>query len=132
MAKRVRVPEESEFPHPRKSLALMGQDAALAIAARAIRGARPPQAWLITGPPGIGKATFAYRIARYLLAFGATADGPADLSVPENNAASIQVASASHPGLLVLKRGYNDAGKLMTVLSVDELRKLGGFFGMTS
>src|SRR5271154_1139434 len=104
------------FAHPREMHRLIGQDDALARAARAIRGGRPPQAWLITGPPGIGKATFAYRIARYLLAFGATAGGPADLSVPENNAASIQVASASHPGMLVLKRGTNDAGKLMTVL----------------
>jgi DNA polymerase-3 subunit delta' len=120
------------FAHPRETHRLIGQDEALARAARAIRGGRPPQAWLIAGPPGIGKATFAYRVARYLLAFGATADGPADLSVPENNPASIQVASASHPGLLVLKRGLNDAGKLMTVLSVDEIRKLGGFFGMTS
>jgi DNA polymerase-3 subunit delta' len=120
------------FAHPRETHRLIGQDEALARAARAIRGGRPPQAWLITGPPGIGKATFAYRVARYLLAFGATAEGPADLSVPENNAASIQVASASHPGLLVLKRGLNDAGKLMTVLSVEEIRKLGGFFGMTS
>ena len=40
-------------------------------AARAIRSGRPPSAWLITGPPGIGKATLAYRIARYLLAHGA-------------------------------------------------------------
>jgi DNA polymerase III subunit delta' len=120
------------FAHPRETHRLIGQDEALARAARAIRSGKPPQAWLITGPPGVGKATFAYRIARYLLAFGATADGPADLSVPKNNAASIQVASASHPGMLVLKRGYNDAGKLMTVLSVDEIRKLGGFFGMTS
>ncbi len=120
------------FAHPREMHRLIGQDEALTRAARAIRSGRPPQAWLITGPPGIGKATFAYRIARYLLAFGATADGPADLSVPENNAASIQVASASHPGMLVLKRGYNEQGKLMTVLSVEEIRKLGGFFGMTS
>ena len=120
------------FAHPRETHRLIGQDEALARAARAIRGGRLPQAWLITGPPGIGKATFAYRIARYLLAFGATADGPADLSVPENNAASIQVASASHPGMLVLKRGYNEQGKLMTVLPVEEIRKLGGFFGMTS
>jgi len=120
------------FAHPRETHRLIGQDEALARAARAIRSGKPPQAWLITGPPGIGKATFAYRIARYLLAFGATAEGPADLSVPENDAASIQVASASHPGMLVLKRGLNDAGKLMTVLSVEEIRKLGGFFGMTS
>src|SRR5665213_2883367 len=120
------------FAHPRETHRLVGQDEALARAARAIRSGKPPQAWLITGPPGIGKATFAYRVARYLLAFGATAEGPADLSVPENNAASIQVASASHPGMLVLKRGYNDAGKLMTVLSVAEIRRLAGFFGMTS
>ncbi|MEI9930464.1 MAG: hypothetical protein WDM89_07895 [Rhizomicrobium sp.] len=130
MAKRSKPVETIEtdrlegFAHPRETHRLIGQDEALARAARAIRGGRPPQAWLITGPPGIGKATFAYRVARYLLAFGATADGPADLSVPENNAASIQVASASHPGMLVLKRGLNDAGKLMTVLSVEEIRKL--------
>src|SRR3954471_20163982 len=70
------------FPHPRETTALIGQDAALARAGRAIRGGRPPQAWLICGPPGIGKATLAYRIARYLLAYGATDRGAADLSVP--------------------------------------------------
>ena len=75
----------------------------------------------------------AYRIARYLLAYGATAIGPEDLSVPQDNAAARQVAAQSHPGLLVLKRGINPkTGKLMTVLSVDEIRKLAGFFGMTS
>jgi DNA polymerase-3 subunit delta' len=119
--------------HPRETTRLVGQDTALARAATAIRSGRPPQAWLITGPPGIGKATLAYRIARYLLAYGATDKGPADLSVPARDPASIQVASASHPGLLVLKRGINpDTGKLMTVVSVDEIRKLAGFFGMTS
>ena len=134
-AKQIEIVETDRlegFAHPRQTSRLIGQDDALARAARAIRGGRPPQAWLIAGPPGIGKATLAYRIARYLLAFGATAEGPADLSVPESAPASIQVASASHPGLLVLKRGLSDAGKLMTVLSVDEIRRLGGFFGMTS
>ena len=56
------------FAHPRETTRLVGQDEALARAARAIRSGRPPQAWLIAGPPGIGKATLAYRIARYLLA----------------------------------------------------------------
>jgi len=129
---RVETDRLEGFSHPRETARLIGQDEALARAARAIRSGRPPQAWLISGPPGIGKATFAYRIARYLLAFGATDRGPADLSVPANDAASIQVAAGSHPGLLVLKRGYNDAGKLMSVLSVAEMRRLGGFFGMTS
>src|SRR5690349_17681192 len=78
-------------PHPRETFRLIGQDAALAVASRSIRSGRPPQAWLISGPPGIGKATLAYRIARYLLRYGATAKGPDDLAVPEKDAVSLQV-----------------------------------------
>jgi DNA polymerase-3 subunit delta' len=133
MAKRTAKAAESEFPHPRVITALLGQDAILAKAARAIRSGKPPQGWLISGPPGVGKATMAYRIARYLLAYGATADGPADLAVPANDPAALQVAAGSHPGLLLLQRGINPrTEKLMTVLGVDEIRKLAGFFGMTS
>jgi len=121
------------FAHPREARELLGQDVALARAARALRTGRPPSAWLITGAPGTGKATLAYRIAKYLLAYGATAEGTEDLSVPEDNAASRQVLAQSHPGLLVLKRAINPrTGKLMTVLSVDEIRRLSDFFGMTS
>ncbi len=139
MAKRARsedVPETDRiegFPHPRETACLVGQDTALSRVSRAIRSGRPPQAWLISGPPGVGKATLAYRMARYMLAFGATDKGAEDLSVPEKDTAAIQVAAASHPGLLVLKRGLNpETGKLMNVLSVNEVRRLAGFFGMTS
>lgn len=139
MAKRARSEDIAEpdriegFPHPRETTRLVGQDTAVARISRAIRSGRPPQAWLISGPPGVGKATLAYRMARYLLAFGATDKGPDDLAVPDKDAASIQVASASHPGLLVLKRGLNpETGKLMSVISVNEVRRLAGFFGMTS
>ena len=74
MAKRTRISEPGEsdriegFPHPRETLDMVGQVVALGRAARAIRSGKPPQGWLISGPPGIGKATLAYRIARYLLA----------------------------------------------------------------
>lgn len=138
MAKRAAAePNDSDqiggFSHPRDSFDLLGQDAVLARAARALRAGRPPSAWLITGPPGIGKATLAYRIARYLLAHGATEAGPEDLTVPQDNSAARQVSAQSHPGLLVLKRAINPrTGKLMTVLSVDEIRRLSDFFGMTS
>ena len=139
MAKRTRSDEIAEtdriegFAHPRETTRLVGHDWALARVARSIRTGRPPQAWLISGPPGVGKATLAYRMARYVLAFGATEKGPADLSVPERDSAAVQLAAASHPGLLVLKRGLNpDTGRLMNVLSVAVVRSLAGFFGMTS
>jgi DNA polymerase-3 subunit delta' len=133
MAKPTRDTAESDDDGPRKTLRLIGQDAALAIVSRALRQGRPPQAWLIAGPPGVGKATLAYRIARYLLAYGATADGPADLSVPAKHPACVQVAAGSHPGLLVLKRGVDpETGKASNVLSVGEVRRLTGFFGMTA
>ena len=120
------------FAHPRATYDLIGQDAALVRAARAIRAGRPPQAWLIAGPPGIGKATLAYRIARYVLRYGATDKGPPDLAVPPPDSVSRQIEAQSHPGLLVLKRQENDRGKLKTVLDVDEVRRLGAFFGMTA
>jgi DNA polymerase-3 subunit delta' len=139
MAKRSAPPEPNDsdriegFAHPRENELLVGQDVVLRRAARALRAGRPPSAWLMTGPPGIGKATLAYRIARYLLAYGASDAGPEDLSVPAEHPAARQVTAQSHPGLLVLKRPINPkTGKLMTVLSVDEIRRLGDFFGMTS
>src|SRR6185436_19499055 len=101
MAKRSADPSDSDriegFAHPREIHALFGQDQALSRAARALRLGRPPSAWLITGAPGIGKATLAYRIARYLLAHGATEAGADDLSVPEHHPAARQVAAGSHP-----------------------------------
>ncbi len=139
MAKRARseeIPETDRiqgFAHPRETIRLVGQDVALARVSRAIRSGRPPQAWLLCGPPGVGKATLAYRMARYLLVHGATGEGAEDLSVPEKNSTALQVAAGSHPGLLILKRGLNpETGKLMNVLSVGEIRRLAGFFGMTS
>lgn len=120
-------------PHPRETFRFIGQEEALARAARAIRNGRVPQGLLIGGPPGVGKATLAYRIARYLLKYSATADGPADLGVPADDRVSVQIAAKSHPGLKVLKRGINpETGRLMTVLSVAEIRSLSGFFGLTS
>lgn len=139
MARRPAAPDIEDpdridgFAHPRENFTLLGQEAALTRAARAIRGGRPPQAWLIAGPPGIGKATLAYRIARYMLAFGANDTGPQDLHVAADNPDARRIAARAHPGLLVLKRGISQrTGKLMTETSVDEIRKLAGFFGMTS
>jgi DNA polymerase-3 subunit delta' len=124
--------EEDEKLHPKKSYVLFGQDDALARAASAIRSGRPPQGWLLTGPPGIGKATLAYRIARYLLNFGASDRGPENLFVPSDNIVSHQIAESVHPELTVIVRGVDKKGKPRTVLTVDEIRKLSGFFGLSA
>jgi len=119
-------------PHPRETYELIGQDAGLARAARAIRSGTLPQAWLLAGPPGIGKATLAYRMARYLLRYGATAAGPPDLFVAPADPVSRQIEAQAHPGLLVLRRRENDKGKLRKDLDVGEIRRSGAFFGLTA
>jgi DNA polymerase-3 subunit delta' len=120
-------------PHPREVYDLIGQDEALSRASRIIRSGRPPHGLMLAGPAGIGKATLAYRIARYVLRHGASADGPRDLAVPKTDIVSRQVEAQAHPGLLVLKRPRDEkTGRLKTVVSVDEIRRLGGFFGLTS
>jgi DNA polymerase-3 subunit delta' len=45
---------------------------------------------------------------------------------------SRQVEAQAHPGLLVLKRPWDDKGKLKSVVTVDEVRRLGEFFGLKS
>lgn len=139
MARRAREEEPFESDrvagqaHPRETLTLIGHGDALARAARAIRGGRPPQAWLLAGPPGVGKATLAYRIARYLLSYGASDRGQENLEVPANDPVVALTKAGAHPGLLVLKRGLHpETSKPMTVLGVDEIRKLASFFGLTS
>src|SRR5262249_486198 len=52
--------------------------------------------------------------------------------VPANDPVSRQIEAEAHPGLVVVKRRRNDKGKLKTVINIDEIRKLGPFFGMTS
>ncbi|HHS94433.1 MAG TPA: DNA polymerase III subunit delta', partial [Rhodobacterales bacterium] len=54
-------------PHPRETVTLVGQGEAEAAFLEAFTSQRLHHAWLITGPRGVGKATLAWRIARFLL-----------------------------------------------------------------
>ena len=60
-------------PHPRETARLIGQEAAEAAFLDSFRQGRAPHGWLITGPRGVGKATLAWRIARFLLGAGSIA-----------------------------------------------------------
>ncbi|RAK68892.1 DNA polymerase III subunit delta' [Phenylobacterium kunshanense] len=117
---------EIEVPHPRDVHDLSGQEAAeVAFEAARARG-RLHHAWLLTGPEGVGKATFAYRAARRLL--GAPADPRHGvLGSDPGHPVSRQVAARSHPDLLVLEREGPD-GKPRKVIPVDDARRLAEFF----
>lgn len=94
-------------------------------------------AWLITGTTGIGKATFAFRAARYLLEHPDPSD-PAlalhsDLSVEAGSRAAAKVAAGAHPNLLHLSRPYDEKNKrFKTEIPVDEVRRTQAFFGTTA
>ena len=103
----------------------------------AYRGGRIPHAWLIGGEPGIGKATLAYRMARFVLAHPDPA-APAvqnakSLAVPADHPVARRIAGQAHGDLLMLERVVNEkTGKLFTVTRVDDVRRTVPFFGSTA
>jgi DNA polymerase-3 subunit delta' len=117
---------ELEIPHPREVFELEGQTAAEAAFEDARGRGRLHHAWLLTGPEGVGKATFAYRAARRLL--GAPADPERGLlGADPAHPVSRQVLNRAHPDLLVVERIGED-GKPRKVIPVDEVRRLSEFF----
>ncbi|SMX43170.1 DNA polymerase III subunit delta' [Actibacterium lipolyticum] len=130
-------------PHPRETLALLGHDNAQAAFLDAFNTGRMHHGWLITGPRGVGKATLAWRIARFLLAQPAKDDGglfgapppPDSLDIGEDHPVAHRMAALSEPGLFLLRRAWDDSKKparLKTVITVDEVRKLKGFFSLSA
>ena len=113
-------------PHPRDIYELQGAEDAEQAWLEALERGRMHHAWLLVGPEGVGKATFAYRAARRLLgarpdlAHGLTGSDP-------QHPVSRQVASRAHPDLLVLERETDD-GKARKSIPVDEARRLPEFF----
>ncbi|MFD1912415.1 DNA polymerase III subunit delta' [Halodurantibacterium flavum] len=116
-------------PHPRETTALLGQDAAEARFLDALRQGRLHHGWLLTGPRGVGKATLAWRIARALLA-GSSGES---LDVPPDHPVARRLLAQSEPGLFLLRRAWDaDKKRLKTVITVDEVRRLKGFFNLSA
>src|SRR5436305_5511774 len=122
--------------HPRETSILAGHREAEAALLNAYRSGRIPHAWLIGGAQGIGKATLASRMARFVLAhrnpLAPSVQRAETLAVDRSDPVARQVAAAAHGGLLVLERGLNDRGVLRTVITVDETRETISFFGSTA
>src|SRR5712672_4575226 len=122
--------------HSRETTALFGHREAEMALLNAFRSGRIPHAWLIGGAQGIGKATLAYQMARFVLAHrnptAPDVQGAETLWVDPSEPVARHVAAGAHGGLLTLERGLNDRGVLRTVITVDETRETISFFGSTA
>ncbi|MBV9260435.1 MAG: DNA polymerase III subunit delta' [Pseudolabrys sp.] len=128
--------EIGDLPHPRQTETLFGHADAEQVLLASYQSGRMPHAWLIGGQPGIGKATLAYRVARFILAHpdprARDVQKATSLAVPEDHPASRRIANEAHPDLLVLERTLNDKGRLRTEIAVDDVRRSVSFFGSTA
>ena len=129
--------DEGELQHPRETSELISHAEAEQIMLDAYRSGRMPHAWLIGGPAGIGKATLAYRMARFVLAHPDPAardvQKAKSLAVADDHPVAQRIAAQAHPDLLVLERAVNEkTGKLFTVIRVDDVRRTVPFFGSTA
>jgi DNA polymerase-3 subunit delta' len=138
-------------PHPRETLQVIGQQAAQDDFLQAYNAGRLHHGWLITGPRGVGKATLAWKIARFLLAtpmedgndmFGGP-PAPDSLDISPDHPVAHRMLALSEPGLFLLRRGGAGstdadreknlhAGKFASEIRVDEVRKLANFFHMSA
>jgi DNA polymerase-3 subunit delta' len=117
-----------DAPHPRETFSLYGQGRAEATLLDAYRSGRLPHAWILGGAQGIGKATLAWRFARFVLTHpdpGAPAVAAArDLSVDVADPVAQRVARRAHGDVALLRREWSDKNKRhFTDIRVDDVRE---------
>lgn len=122
---------------PRETSSFFGHAQAEQTLLAGYKSGRMAHAWLIGGPPGIGKATFAYRVARFVLAHPDPAapdvQDATSLAVDPEHPVARRIAAQAQGDLLVLERVINETtGKLYTVIRVDDVRRTVSFFGSTA
>ncbi len=137
------IPEADRIegaPHPRETAVLFGHAAAQRQFLDAFNAGRPHHAWLIAGPEGIGKATLAWRIARFLLAapdqtaglFGDPEPAMA-LDIPSDHPVMRRTLALSEPRLFLLRRPWDDkTERLRQDITVDEVRRMKAFFQLSA
>ena len=123
-------------PPPRATTAFFGHRDAEQALLHAYGSGRMPHAWLLGGPAGIGKATLAYRMARFVLAHpdprSPAVQAADSLTVDPAHPVARRIAAQAQGDLLILERTEDDKGKLRTVITVDQVRRNVSFFGSTA
>lgn len=113
---------------------IIGQDKAVDRFGSAWASRKLHHAWLLAGPKGVGKATFALDAARRVLADAA---GPAanlpGIETPDDNPMVKLIAAGSHPDMRWLQRLPREKGEgLARDITINQVRILGEFMGMTA
>ena len=98
--------------------------------------------WLITGPRGVGKATLAWRIARFLLAtpeadegglFGDAPPAPETLDIATDHPVARRLLAGSDPGLFHITRTPNEkTGRMRDMIVADDVRRLNQFLQLSA
>ena len=149
MSDDVSLPEKLDgAPHPRETPELIGQDAAQRAFLEAFNSGKLHHAWLLTGPRGVGKATLAWRIARFLLATPDSDGGmfdlppPTSLDIPPDHPVVSRILSGGEPAVHLVRRGGAGStdkdreknfadGKFSKEIRVDDLRGLNKFMHLS-
>jgi len=128
---------------PRENSYLQGHENEEEIFINAFHSNRLANSWIICGPKGIGKATLAYRIARYILSetnisgkslFDLNKSHKESMQIDETDLVFTKIASSSHPDLKVIEPPWTDIHKKKKKksISVDDIRTLKSFLRLTS
>jgi DNA polymerase-3 subunit delta' len=138
-------------PEPRANPDLIGHDDSEQFLLDSFTNGRLAHAWLFCGPRGIGKATLAYRFARYVLASGVSS-GMADpnqdglfgadlepevetvgLGISTGHPVFQRVVSGGHSDLMSIERRTDEkSGKQKAEIVVDDVRPIGQFLNLTA
>ncbi len=125
------------IPLPREGAIIVGQDDAEKALLEAYRRGRMHHAWLISGEEGIGKASLAFRMARFVLSHPDPASGAVisakNLDIPADSPPAIKIAHGTHGNILHIQREWDEKNKrFKTGLTVDSVRRIIPFLGTTA
>lgn len=134
------TPESDLFegaPHPRLTPGLFGHDSAEQSLLDAYRSGRMPQAIIIGGQEGVGKATLAWRLARFIAAHpdpaSAAVHAAGDLGVPAGHPAARRIAALAQPDVMLARREWNaKTKKHFTEIQVESMRDAIAMFHFTA
>ena len=123
-------------PAPRANPDLVGHESAERELRRLVEAGRLPHAILLSGPRGIGKATLAFRFARFLLANGedrTNAVAESGLAINSESGVFRRVAAGGHADLLTVERAYDPRRRrLRGEIVVEDAREITSFFRLTA